>query len=260
MSTIVVGECKTGNLYELWDADAALEGEFEHVVAKALVCVYPNYICFPFAGSFKLDDDISKPDLALVAKDLSHWFIIEVELVSHSLDRHVLPQIRCFQYGTPQEDCISILARELSKTPEQIHTFLRVVPRTVAVIANKRNRDWEIAFNSLQVQMLTVSAFNSPNGIQAVEIDGRLFAKKEHLGFGQYFAVDRALRFHRTVMLPEGEIMLDDPSGAGGMWIVARDANHTWVTKGTGTPDIPNEAFVQLVRAFDGRLSLRKND
>lgn len=259
MTTILVGECKSSNLFELWDADAALETEFELIVAKALMCIYPSYHCFPFGGTFKLEDNISRPDIALVAKDLSHWFVIEVELVSHSLDGHVLPQIRTFRYGEPQPDCISVLANGLSMDRGQMQTFLMTVPRSVAVIANKRHGDWEIALRSLQVQMLVVSAYNSPAGVQAVEVDGKLIAKQEHLGFGRYVATDRALRFHSAVQLPDGEIMVDSFDGTGSIWTVTRDGVSAWVTKNQGTPDIANGAFIQLIRVFGGRFSLRRS-
>jgi hypothetical protein len=154
-------------IFEIWDADAARETKFEFIVAKALMCIYPTYHCFPFGGTFKLEDNVSRPDIALVARDMSHWFVIEVELISHSLDGHVLPQIRTFRYGEPQPDCIYVLSRELSMDRSRIKTFLMTVPCTGAVIANKRHRDWEVALRSLEVQLLTVSAFNSPGDVQA---------------------------------------------------------------------------------------------
>jgi hypothetical protein len=259
MTTILVGDCQASNLFELWDPDAALETEFELVVAKALMCVYPSYHCFPFGGTFRLEDNVSRPDIALVARDLSHWFVVEVELVSHSLDGHVLPQIRTFRYGEPQPDCISVLTKALSMDRSQIQTFLLTVPRTVAVIANKRHRDWEISLRSLEVQMLTVSAFDSPAGIRAVEVDGKLIAQQAHIAFGQYFATDRALRFHHDVQLPNGEIMVDNFDGLGSIWTVTRDHAWAWVTKKRGTPDIANGVFVQMVRAFGGRFSMRRS-
>ncbi|HWM46201.1 MAG TPA: hypothetical protein VNR11_04730 [Xanthobacteraceae bacterium] len=257
MTTILVGECSGSNLFDLWDADAALETEFELIVAKALICIYPKYHCIPFGGTFKLEGNISRPDIALVAKDMSHWFVIEVELVSHSLEGHVLPQIRTFRYGEPQNDCVSVLAKALSMDRAQMQTFVLTVPRSVAVIANKRHRDWEIALRSLQVQLLAVSAFNSPNGQQAVEIDGNLIAQQQHLGFGQYSATDRALRFHRGVNLPDGEIMVDSFDGSGGVWTVTRDSTTAWVTKNQGVPDIENGSYIQIVRLFGGRFSIR---
>jgi len=258
MSTILVGECANENLFEIWDADGALETEFELIVAKALMCIYPQYYCFPFGGTFRLEDNISRPDVALVAKDMSHWFVVEVELISHSLEEHVLPQVRTFRYGAPQNDCISVLARELAMNRDRIETFMATVPRTVAVIANKRHRDWEIALRSLEIQLLTVAVFDSPAGIRAVEVDGKLIAQQEHLGFGLYNATDRSLRFHHGVRVPNGEIMVDDFTGAGSVWIVARDGSHAWITKSQGTPDLIHGSFVQLVQVFGGRFSIKR--
>jgi hypothetical protein len=259
MTTILVGKCEKQNLFQAWDADAALETEFELIAAEALMCIYPNYHCFPFGGTFKLEDNVNRPDLALVAKDLSHWFVIEVELVSHSLRGHVLPQIRSFRYGSPQPDCISVLSKELSLDSERIKTFLITVPRSVAVVANKRHDDWEIALASLDVQLLTVSAFHSPDNVRAVEVDGQLIANQEHICFGEYIATDRAIRFPSAVRLPDGEIMVDDFSGTGSRWTVRRDGNSAWLIKKRGTPDITNGSFVQLMQTFGGRFSIRRS-
>lgn len=259
MTTILVGECNKQNLFQAWDADAALETEFELIVAKALLCIYSSYHCFLFGGTFKFEDNISRPDLALVAKDMSHWFVIEVELVSHSLNGHVIPQVRTFRYGEPQPDCVSVLAKALSMERSQIETFLLTVPRSVAVVANKRHRDWEIALRTLDVQLLTVSAFHSPGGIQAVEVDGKLTAQREHLGFGEYVATDRAVRFHSGVRLPDGDIMVDFFDGTGSMWTVRRDGSSAWMSKKRGTPDIVDGAWVQIVQAFGGRISMRRS-
>jgi hypothetical protein len=259
MTTILVGDCASNNLFEIWDADGAREVEFELIVAKAMICIYPGYHCFPFGGTFKLEDNVSRPDIALVAKDLSHWFVVEVELISHSLDGHVLPQVRTFRYGEPQRDCISVLSRELSMDRRQIETFLLTVPRSVVVIANKRHRDWELALRALEVQLLTVTAFNSPAGLQAVEVDGRLIAQQEHLGFGLYVATDRSIRLHTGVHLPDGEIMVDEFTGAGSIWTVTRDMSFAWVTKNQGTPDLVNGAYVQIIRVFGGRFSIKRS-
>ena len=125
----------------------------------------------------------------------------------------MLPQVRAFRYGEPQKDCITILARELNKTREQISTMLHVVPRSVAVIANKRPQKWEAALASLQVQFLTVLKYISPDGVEAINIDGRLETTKEHLGFGHYSALDKTVRFPKTLPLPDGELSIADVKG-----------------------------------------------
>ncbi|MBN9533293.1 MAG: hypothetical protein J0H10_08045 [Alphaproteobacteria bacterium] len=257
MSTLLVGECSEAHLYKLWDADGASEAEFEAIVARALGCVYQNYHCIVFGGSFRLENSISRPDLALIANDFSHWFVIEVELVSHSLDRHVVPQVRTFRYGDPLPDCISILVREMKLDAAQVETFLKVVPRGVAVIANRRHLKWEVALKALEVQLLTVAAYRSPSGVEALEIDGQLEVFQEHLGYGQFFATDRTLRFPRSVKLPDGQMVINDQNGSSSLWTVARDSNYAWVTKNAGVPDLTNNSLVQLVRAVGGQFSIR---
>lgn len=259
MTTILVGECSKNNLFEIWDADAALETEFELIVAKALFCTYPGYHCFPFGGTFKYEGYTSRPDVALVAKDLSHWFVIEVELVSHSFEKHVLPQVRNFRYGVPQQDCLAGLMNGLSLDRPQVETFVRTVPRTVAVIANRYHRDWDIALRAHQIQLLSVTVFNSPSGVQAVEIDGKLIAQDAHFGWGVYSQTDRAIRFHHAVPLPDGEVMIDDFSGKGTLWKVTRSGQAAWASKAIGVPDITEGEYVQLIRAIGGRFSIRRS-
>jgi hypothetical protein len=259
MSTILVGDCVEQNLYQRCDADAASETQFEFTVGKALSCVYPNYNCIIFGGTFSLEGETYRPDLALIAKDYSHWFVIEVELVTHSLYGHVLPQVRAFRYGEPQPDCTTILTRATGLSVGQVQTFLRVVPRSVAVIANKRSREWEIALGSHQVQMLTVTAFKSISGVEAVEVDGQLSVLQEHLGFGSFNATYRALRFPASVKLPDGEIVISDTDGTSSLWIVRRRNSVAWITKKTGIPNIPDGGQIQLVRAYGGRISFRRS-
>ena len=246
------------NHFSLIDPDAPYEDEFEAVVCNALPLAFGGYRCVPFRGTFNHDGHLFQPDLALVADDFSHWFIIEVELVSHSLDHHVLPQVRAFQYGKPQEDCERSLSRTLAIPIDQIRTFIQFVPRSVAVVANNHNPLWEQSFRGLGVQMLTVHAFESETGGRAFLIDGVLSVLMEHLGFGTYSAPDRSIRFaSSSIRLPDGLVQIIDQSVGLSNWIVRRTEESLWLTKERGWPNIPNETRVQLVKNIGGRLSFR---
>lgn len=258
MKTILVGDCAPDRLYRLSDPDAPTEQEFEFAVAKVLSCIYPAYKCVVFGGTFHLEGREHRPDLALVARDFSHWFIIEVELASHSFFEHVLPQVRAFRYGDPHHDCITILARELDVSRSQAETLIVHVPSTVAVVANRREPAWETGLGALDIQLLAVSVFTSPAGISAVELDGTLHVAREHLGFGRYSVTDKSIRFPTVMRLPQGRLQFDDPDGALSWWMVVHGSEAIWATKEVGTPTIPHGAFVQLVRTFDGRLLLHR--
>jgi len=258
MRRIVVGDCVQARLLRLTDPDAPTEAEFEYQVVRALTCFFPNHKCIVFSGGFRLDAEIFRPDLALFASDFSHWFVIEVELVSHSFERHVLPQVRAFRYGEPLDDCVNQIAKALGVTPRQAITLVRHVPRNVAVVANKREATWEIALRSHSVQLLAVSVFSSQSGPSALELEGDLEVFQESLGFGQYSATDRSLRFPTSVRLPSGEVQIHDSLGSTSLWTVARDGSHTWITKDVGLPSIPHESHVQLLRTVDGRITLKR--
>lgn len=256
MKRLLVGDCHIDRIFDLMDPDAPTEQEFEFTVAKALSCAYPNYKCVVFTGSFRLEEQRHRPDLALVAGDFSHWFVLEVELASHSLERLVLPQVRAFRYGETEPDCEVILARELGVDPGRASTLVRYVPRSVAVVVNHEDEGWRRALDVNGIQMLVVSVFKARTGEMAVHLQGSLEAPAENLGFGTYSATDRSIRFPALVRLPDGAVRIDDRDGGVGIWRVTRAGEVAWITKEAGLPNIDDGAFVQLVRTLDGRISL----
>jgi hypothetical protein len=259
MRRLIVGHCAAENSYSQRDPDAALEAQFEASVFNALNCIYPTYRCIPFRGGFQLDNVEQRPDLALIAKDFSHWYVLEVELTAHSLEGHVLPQVRTLQYGTPLPVCASMLSEGLSIPVENARTLVDHVPRAVAVVANRRIARWEDMLAAIEVQLLTVAVFQSGSGQEAMEVDGQLRILKESLGFCTFSSADRSLRFPANAKgkLPEGTVQLLDPSGTPSLWVVSHACDTVWVTKGKGNLSYPNGSWFQLFRGLDGQLSLR---
>lgn len=258
MRTIVTGSGADTLIYRLIDPDAQSEIAFEAQFVQTACQLFRQYHCIVFGGGFHHDDRLYRPDLALVAKDFSHWFVIEVELVSHSLYGHVLPQVRAFQYGRPGSDCAAILSRELGVGIEQMRTLISFVPRSVAVVANKHEQEWNTALRAVNVQLLTLSVFGSDTGQQAVAVDGALDIISESLGFGIYVATDRSLRFQASLALPLGVVEIDDAESSLGTWFVAKEGRSTWLTKESGRPDIEDGSHIQLLRTQDKRLILRR--
>ena len=258
MKSFVAGDCRKENVFQLVDPTEFIEIDFEAEVVKALTCLLPDYSCGVFAGSFILDGDRRSADLALIHKSLSHWFVVEVELASHSLESHVLPQVRCFRYGEPENACVASLCAGFEDLDEtSAHALLRVVPRSVAVIANRLDPTWEIALRGLDVQLLTVSVFRDFQGRTGHEVDGRLHVLRENLGFAQYSAPDKSLRIPKSCGLPLGLVQMEDPFGIAATWVVRESGNTLWITKEQGVPFFPHNGYVQVIRTFDGRISLR---
>lgn len=256
MKVLLVGKCASENVYSLEDPSAPSEDEFTAAVMATLGCLFPNHVCVRFSGCFRHEGGRFRPDLALVARNYSHWYVIEVELVTHSLDGHVLPQVRAFRYGEPDPDCAEYLARALKIPASEAATMVRYVPRSVVVIANRRMPEWEHALRGVGAQLVVVSLFTA-SGQKAVELDGQIETVSQSLAFGRYSAVDRSVRLPLSVALAEGEVQLDDGNGVAARWVVRRTSDAAWMTRVIGEPDLLDGAFVQVLRMVDGRIVMR---
>ena len=257
MRRLFTGTCTPENIFEIRDPSAPTESEFESWVIKGLMCMFPGYTCVVFTGGFRHDGVLYRPDLALVAHDFSHWFVIEVELTSHSLTEHVLPQVCSFRYGDPDPGCAKALAKALGISEQQGRTLLEFVPYGVAVIINRDNSEWEVALRAHDIQLLVVSSYVSSTGIEAIEVNGRLEVIQESLGFGQYIASVRCLRFGVPVRLSEGRVQIRDLQGNTAWWRVIRELGDTWISREIGIPELPDQRTVQLIATRDGYLSMR---
>jgi hypothetical protein len=240
----------------LADIGAMSEPEFETHVVIALGEAYPNHHCVLFGGRFEYEGRFHCPDLALVAADFSHWFVIEVELFHHSFDGHVFPQVSAFRYGTPQQDCQVSLAKGLGIDLSRAATLIAKVPRSVAVIVNAHHQRWRYALEAHSIQYVVMTVYGSNGSGYGIEMDGDLRATIESLGFGVYSATDSLIRLPRVAALADGPLQIVGPEGALGEWKVQRDDINAWVIKVKGVADIPDQARIQLVKA-DGRVSIR---
>lgn len=258
MRIFVAGQCKTENLFHVVDPTTFSEVEFEAEVVAALRCAYPDYHCGVFRGSFRLDGERRGADLALIHRTFSHWFVVEVELISHSLERHVLPQVRCFRYGEPEPECVTSLCNGFPAIERgRAESLIRYVPRSVVVVANRFDSTWANALRALDVQMLVVSVFEDQGGRRGHELDGKLEVAKESLGFAIYSAIDKSLRLPKSTSLPLGDIQIEDPFGISAVWAVRATDTALWITRKVGDPGLPHNEYVQVIRTIDGRITLR---
>jgi hypothetical protein len=135
-------------------------------------------------------------------------------------------------------------------------SFLQFIPRSVVIVANRSNAEWNACFKGLDIQMLTVSVYRRNDGQIAHEIDGSLFVVKENIGFFRYSAIDRSLRLPLNFTEAEGRVQIEDPFGVNGSWIVSRTEEAVWLTKEMGDPGLPHNEMLQVLRTSTGRLKL----
>lgn len=258
MKVFVNGSCEPANIFTLIDPSSFSEAEFEVHVLNALRCVYRDYHCIPFRGGFEFDGGVHEADLALVHKSFSHWYVLEVELASHSLYGHVVPQITSFRYGSPQLSCIDYLVRFIpDMTEARAESLIRFVPYAVAVIANRLEPEWIAPLRAVDSQLITVSVFERFDGGFAHETEGSLYLPHESLGFFLYSALDRSIRVNLSTDLSVGVIQIEDPYGNVGLWTVRSTSESLWITKNVGDPGLPDNQMLQVMRTQAGKITLR---
>ena len=76
------------------------EQQFEEQVLRMTSQIMPNYKA---AGWKPLVRDWyghgAKPDIAIISNDFEEWYVVEVELASHSISGHVAPQLETLRNG-----------------------------------------------------------------------------------------------------------------------------------------------------------------
>lgn len=258
MRKLLTGNCHPDNIFQLVDPTQFVEGDFEAEVVKALTCLMPDYLCGVFAGAFVLEGERRVADLALVHKSLSHWFVVEVELAGHSFEHHVLPQVRCFRYGEPEDSCVTSLVRAFGDlTRDQAASLLSHIPRYVAVVGNLPDSVWATKLSAVDAQYLTVSVYEDRNGRTAHEVEGRLFVRAQSLGFARFSAIDNCLRIPCGCGLPVGNIQIVDQFGNAAGWTIRDESGVLWIRKDHGPALISHDSYVQIIRNFEGRISIQ---
>ena len=106
----------------------ATESQFEEQVLRVTSELMPSYK----AASWKpLIRDWhghgAKPDIAMVSNDLESWYVIEVELASHSISGHIAPQLETLRNGVYDNSLVPSLKRAFPY--EEVESLTRMVRR-----------------------------------------------------------------------------------------------------------------------------------
>jgi hypothetical protein len=90
MARILLGE----EWFEELASTSLYETEFENILFQEASRIFPEYHPVPFKTIVLAEDGDAKPDFALIHRNYRTWWVVEAEMSHHSLDRHVVPQIR----------------------------------------------------------------------------------------------------------------------------------------------------------------------
>ena len=118
------------------------ESEFEEQVLRVASELMPN---FEIASWKPLIRDLhgrgAKPDLAMVSHDLENWYVIEVELSSHSIKGHIAPQLETLGSGVYDSSLVRSLRNSFpSKDVEALTRMVRREPGLLCIVNEYTDR------------------------------------------------------------------------------------------------------------------------
>ena len=155
--------------YDELGPGSLFEAEFERVVIQYLESICPGFVPVPFKITVTATHGAARADLALVQSNYLAWWVVEVELTSHSLQGHVLPQVETLAdaaYGRREADYLASQSERLDR--RKIRDMILGEQPRVLVIANSRKEGWEEPLRRLGARLGVFQLFRSDRGIHLV--------------------------------------------------------------------------------------------
>jgi len=250
-----------GTLYQmdLVDASGVPEAEFEVDALGVLRELYGNCHVGEYRPLVLHEGEGWRPDVAVVSRDLSYWFIVEVETINHSMEKHVLPQVRAFRDGYYGEEAAVKLGRLVGVDVAQARSVIEYVPRHVAVVANHSDPSWAEKLALENIQFIGIDVFRRPEAWKGYLVSGALTSPEKSLGIGVVHASLHGISLPLTGASTwcSGLYKITSPHGTS-TWECAVDGNRVWLCKARGVVEFEDRSYVQVIGLEDGTLLLRR--
>lgn len=256
MNTIVTDYPPTA-VFELSDPSGVKEPAFNEIAMRVLKQLRPDCIIFPFHPDVHHDDAVWIPDLAIVDRDFGYWFVVEIEIATHHLERHVIPQVTAFCEGRYDKNAVAMLSTALNINEERAETLLLTIPRDVVVVSNRSDEKWNHKLAALGVQHIVIRTYqNKTTGQMVHKVEGDLLPVHCSLGFGRVRLMDGVILAQAGQFWKEGSIAIHGPDGAAN-WLCSITDGKAWLMKEQGLIEFHNEAVVQFLLRHDGTVIVR---
>lgn len=155
------------------------EEDLERALVHNLEIIFPEFQVIPFKLSLsQKGGQTNKPDLSMIKKDYTEWYIIEVELGHHSLD-HVIEQIDTFYNAEfPNPDKINSISDYMHKNSDKslditsLKNMIKNIPYNLMVIVNQEKDDWRDALKGYNCKVCVFQIYHSISGDKIYRLSG----------------------------------------------------------------------------------------
>jgi len=141
--------------------------------------IFPGFKYANFKCLISSDFDVRKADFALIEEQYRSWWVCELETADHSLEGHVLPQVRTFvagRYGASAVEYLVNACPGLDRT--RLTRLVRTEQPQVLVVVNRYSELWARAISNEGAYLGVFEIFRSEAGQFVFRVNG--FIPKPH--------------------------------------------------------------------------------
>jgi len=151
-----------------------LEENFEEIFYTHALDIFPDFYCLNFKLKVNTKLGTTIPDFALIAKDYKSWVIGEVELVTHNLTEHILPQMDRFHLGKYDDEAIS--KKLCQKYPQldskKVNELLKSKTPEIFLVANEYKEEWRIPLLKKDVKYISLEVYMTGHKQRVIHVCG----------------------------------------------------------------------------------------
>lgn len=260
--------------YDEIDGTSFYEKDLEKTILDKVPNVYPDYFAIPFSKTIWSGAEKSRPDLALIRKDYSHWYIIEVEMKRHGWEDHVEKQVRVFSRGLYEKNAITdYIIRKDVEYSSQIgedprldrDSVLRLVDEEqpkVMVIVNEPAPEWLSGIRKYGAELSVFQMYRGTEGLEVYRVEGDtpfVFRDKSHARL--FHGVSNVIIVYTPTFISEehGEELEIVFRGRKTAWIRQDDGDKTFLVLKGSTSYLQTEKEYVLYISESGEYYLEFN-
>jgi hypothetical protein len=238
---------------------ALLEIEYERAIFQKAVTLFPDYLAVEFKMLVSSESGAAKADYALIDRAYRSWWVVEVELIHHSLDSHVLPQVDVLANAAYGDDCATFLAeRSSSLNGDRLKRLMKGLQPKVLLIVNGPREKWTYELSRYGALVLSIEVFRSDKNRELLVIDGDLPPSREDFlsrcrlnqNFLNFLEVDS------PAALPSDDPVRISYEGFITDWSVIESADKVWLRPLRQPPFGSGVREFELVKDGAGELTL----
>jgi hypothetical protein len=253
---------KDGEWYEPVAPTAVYEAEYQAMVVAQASYLFPDYVVVRFDTIVESERGNGKADLALIDRSYRFWWVVEIELSTHPLGGHVLPQVQILSMAAYGGDQAAFMARHSPELDaKKLEQMVKGSQPRVVVVVNAPMPEWQATLAPLGAVVAIVEIYRSDRNRNVFRLGGD-YPNLPH-NFISYCRRDVALPKLMVIESPAGLPQSGDGrltirfQGGVTQWLRVESRDAVWLIPDGPIELDPKRRYI-LIQGEDGELDLVK--